>query len=387
MPIKKHTLAFLLILSALMAFTSLSVDIYLPALPAMSHDLRGDADLTVTGFLIGFTLAQLIWGPVADRIGRKTPLAVGMLLFTVGSVGCALSQTLPQIVFWRVFQAFGACVGPMLSRAMIRDLFGASQAARLLSTLVMIMAVAPIAGPLLGGVLLKIASWHAHFWLLAAIGALMFAAVFRLPESLPATRRARTPLWTAFADYRRLLTNRPFMRYTLCVTFFYIAAYAFITGSPKVYIGHFGIAPEYYGFWFGANIIGVMLLSAANRRLTRRFPLDILLKYATLTAAVAALLLVPAASLGIWGVALPVFAVFSTNGIIAACANAAALASVDSKTAGSAAALIGALQYGSGIVSTLLLTAFSDGSPRAMVWIIAAAVVLSAAMAWRRKAA
>ena len=387
MPIKKHTLAFLLILSAMMAFTSLSVDIYLPALPAMSHDLRGDAELTVTGFLIGFTLAQLIWGPVADRIGRKTPLAVGMLLFTVGSVGCALSQTLPQIVFWRVFQAFGACVGPMLSRAMIRDLFGASQAARLLSPLVMIMAVAPIAGPLLGGVLLKIASWHAHFWLLAAIGALMFAAVFRLPESLPATRRARTPLWTAFADYRRLLTNRPFMRYTLCVTFFYIAAYAFITGSPKVYIGHLGIAPEYYGFWFGANIIGVMLLSAANRRLTRRFPLDILLKYATLTAAVAALLLVPAASLGIWGIALPVFAVFSTNGIIAACANAAALASVDSKTAGSAAALIGALQYGSGIVSTLLLTAFSDGSPRAMVWIIAAAVVLSAAMAWRRKAA
>ena len=387
MPIKKHTLAFLLILSALMAFTSLSVDIYLPALPAMSHDLRGDAELTVTGFLIGFTLAQLIWGPVADRIGRKTPLAVGMLLFTVGSIGCALSQTLPQIVFWRVFQAFGACVGPMLSRAMIRDLFGASQAARLLSTLVMIMAVAPIVGPLLGGVLLKIASWHAHFWLLAAIGALMFAAVFRLPESLPATRRARTPLWTAFADYRRLLTNRPFMRYTLCVTFFYIAAYAFITGSPKVYIGHFGIAPEYYGFWFGANIIGVMLLSAANRRLTRRFPLDILLKYATLTAAVAALLLVPAASLGIWGIALPVFAVFSTNGIIAACANAAALASVDSKTAGSAAALIGALQYGSGIVSTLLLTALSDGSPRAMVWIIAAAVVLSAAMAWRRKAA
>ena len=387
MPIKKHTLAFLLILSALMAFTSLSVDIYLPALPAMSHDLRGDAELTVTGFLIGFTLAQLILGPVADRIGRKTPLAVGMLLFTVGSVGCALSQTLPQIVFWRVFQAFGACVGPMLSRAMIRDLFGASQAARLLSTLVMIMAVAPIAGPLLGGVLLKIASWHAHFWLLAAIGALMFAAVFRLPESLPATRRARTPLWTAFADYRRLLTNRPFMRYTLCVTFFYIAAYAFITGSPKVYIGHFGIVPEYYGFWFGANIIGVMLLSAANRRLTRRFPLDILLKYATLTAAVAALLLVPAASLGIWGIALPVFAVFSTNGIIAACANAAALASVDSKTAGSAAALIGALQYGSGIVSTLLLTTFSDGSPRAMVWIIAAAVVLSAAMAWCRKAA
>ncbi|MBH5328935.1 multidrug effflux MFS transporter [Eikenella sp. S3360] len=385
MPVKKYTLEFLLILSALMAFTSLSVDIYLPALPEMSRDLNGDAELTVTGFLVGFALAQLVWGPISDRIGRKVPLLIGMLLFVVGSVGCALSESLEAVVFWRVFQAFGACVAPMLSRAMVRDLFGSTQAAQLLSTLMMIMAAAPIVGPLIGGLLVKIASWHAHFWLLTAIGALMFFAVFRLPESLPPRRRAEGSVWAAFAGYKDLLANRVFMRYTLCVTFFYVAAYAFITGSPKVYIDYFHVAPEYYGFWFGANIVGVMAMSALNRRLVGKFALPQLLRGATLIAAAAALLVAAAAFLkigGIWGIALPVFAVFSMNGIIAACANAAALASVDSKSAGSAAALIGSLQYGSGIVSTLLLAAFSDGTPSAMAWVIAVFVGLSAVMAW-----
>jgi proP protein len=287
---RNRTLSFLVILSALMAFTSLSTDIYLPALPVMERTLGGDAELTVTGFLIGFAIAQLVWGPVSDRIGRKLPLFLGMVLFVIGSVGCALSQSMAAVVFWRVFQALGACVGPMLSRAMIRDLFGSTRAAQMLSTLTMLMAAAPIVGPLIGGLLLKVASWHAHFWLLAVIGVAMFFAVSRLPETLPPHKRADGSLWTAFARYRQLLTNRAFMRYTLCVTFFYVAVYA-------------------------------------------------------------------------------------------ACANAAALASVEKTIGGAAAALIGALQYGSGIVSSLLLAAFSDGTPRAMTGLIALFVGLSALMA------
>ena len=132
---RNRTLSFLVILSALMAFTSLSTDIYLPALPVMERTLGGDAALTITGFLAGFAIAQLVWGPVSDRIGRRLPLFLGMLLFVAGSVGCALAQSLPAVVFWRVFQALGACVGPMLSRAMVRDLFGTTRAAQMLSTL------------------------------------------------------------------------------------------------------------------------------------------------------------------------------------------------------------------------------------------------------------
>ena len=120
---KKTGLSFLLILSALMAVTSLSTDIYLPAMPVMAKDLQGDAELIITGFLIGFYIAQLIWGPISDRHGRRLPLFIGLGLFIIGSVGCALSTDIVQIVFWRVFQALGACTGPMLARAMIRDLF------------------------------------------------------------------------------------------------------------------------------------------------------------------------------------------------------------------------------------------------------------------------
>ena len=388
MATKRNTLFFMMTLSALMALTSLSTDIYLPALPLMSRTLGGDAALTITGFLIGFAIAQLVWGPVSDRIGRRLPLFLGMLLFVAGSVGCALAQSLPTVVFWRVFQALGACVGPMLSRAMVRDLFGTTRAAQVLSSLAMIMVVAPLVGPLVGGLLLKVASWHAHFWLLAAIGVLMFVAVSRLPETLPPRRRAAGSLWSAFARYRGLLAHRAFMRYTFCVTFFYVAAYAFIAGSPFVYIDYFGIDEAYYGFWFGVNILGVVALSAVNRRLLRHFAIDRLLRAATRFAAVFALLLVAlvlAGVGGIWGIALPMFAVFSMNGIIAACANAAALASVDKSVGGAAAALLGALQYGSGIVSSLLLAAFADGTPRPMAWLIAGAVVLSAAMVVRVK--
>ncbi|RAP72284.1 MFS transporter, partial [Candidatus Erwinia dacicola] len=130
---KKNGISFLLILSALMAVTSLSTDIYLPAMPVMAKDLQGDAELTITGFLIGFCFAQLIWGPISDRYGRRLPLFIGLGLFIIGSVGCALSKDIVQIVFWRVFQALGACTGPMVARAMIRDLFSRTRAAQMLS--------------------------------------------------------------------------------------------------------------------------------------------------------------------------------------------------------------------------------------------------------------
>lgn len=386
----KRSLSFLLILSALMAFTSLSTDIYLPAMPTMEKQLGGNAELTITGFLTGFAIAQLIWGPISDRIGRKLPLFIGMVLFVIGSVGCALSESMNAVVFWRIFQAIGACVGPMLGRAMIRDSFAQSQAAQMLSTLTIIMAIAPIAGPFIGGGLLKVASWHWIFWLLAVIGVLMFITIFKLPETLPIEKRASGSLWNAFKNYRTLLANATFMRYTLSVTFFYVAAYAFITGSPFVYIDYFGVAAQNYGFLFGLNIIGIMSLSFLNRKLVSRFALSKLLVVSSLVAFVASavfFVLAWANMGGIWSVIMPMFVMFSMNGIIAACANAAALAAVPNQIAGSAAALLGSLQYGSGIISSLLLAVFSSGTLFTMAWIIVLFVGLSAVMAgwqWAR---
>lgn len=375
---------FILILSGLMAFTSLSTDIYLPAMPVMAAELHGDAELTITGFLIGFAVAQLVWGPVSDRLGRRTPLLIGMVLFIIGSVGCALSTSIEQIIFWRVFQALGACTGPMLARAMVRDLFARTRAAQMLSTLTIVMAIAPIVGPLMGGQMIKITSWHAIFWLLVAIGLLMLVALRWLPETLPPEQRQKGSPLKAFHHYGQLLRNHIFMRYTLSLTSYYVAAYAFITGSPDVYIRYFGVEPQHYGWLFAVNILGVMAMSVVNRRLVQRHALGDLLKAALVVATLAMVTLALTTRLhygGIVGIVICVFLFFSMNGVIAATSTAAALDEAG-EFAGSASALIGSLQYGSGIVSSLLLAGLHDGTPWTMAWIMAVFTLLSLLLAW-----
>lgn len=375
---------FILILSGLMAFASLSTDIYLPAMPVMAAELQGDAELTITGFLIGFAVAQLIWGPIGDRLGRRTPLFIGMVLFIIGSVGCALSVSIDQIIFWRVFQALGACTGPMLARAMVRDLFARTRAAQMLSTLTIVMAIAPIIGPLLGGQLISVTSWHAIFWLLAGIGLLMMLALRWLPETLPPERRQQGSPLKAFHHYGQLLRNRIFIRYTLSLTCYYVAAYAFITGSPDVYIRYFGVEPQHYGWLFAVNILGLMTMSLVNRRLVQRYALGDLLKVALVVASLAMVAMAFSVKLhhgGLVGIALCVFLFFSMNGVIAATSTAAALDEAG-EFAGSASAFIGSLQYGSGIVSSLLLAGLHDGTPWTMTWIMGAFTLVSLLLAW-----
>ncbi len=380
----RSNIFFLAALGSLMAFTSLSTDMYLPALPEMQKDLHGNMELTITGFLIGFSLAQIFWGPISDRFGRKRPLILGMLLFIIGTIGCAMSYNISHMIFWRVVQAFGGCTGPMISRAMVRDMFGINKAAQMLSTLMIIMAVAPIIGPLLGGQLLKISSWRSIFWFLAVVGVLMLVCIIRLPETLPPQKRQDTSLGNTFLKYKQLLSNRKFMKYTLCVTFFYVGAYAFIAGSPFVYITYFGVEPQYFGLLFALNILGLMGLSFANRRLITRYKLDTLLRAASFIAMVAGIILavlVKSDISGIYGVLTAVFFFFSMNGIIAATATASALDGVP-EMAGTASALLGSLQYGSGILSTVLLALFGDGTPWTMSWIIALFTIACAAMAF-----
>ena len=378
---------FLSILGALMAVTSLSTDIYLPAMPEMAKELQGDAELTVTGFLIGFAVAQLIWGPISDQIGRRKPMFIGMVLFTIGSLGCALSTSMEQIVFWRVFQAFGACTAPMLARAMVRDLFSRTRAAQMLSTLMIIMAIAPIGGPLLGGQMITFTTWHSIFILLAVIGGFLFLSIFLLPETLNTDKRTKASISSAFVNYFRLLSHKTFMRYTLCVTFYYVSAYAFITGSPNVYITYFGIDAQHYGWLFAVNIVGVMGMSFINRSLVHRFELQTLLKIATGIATIATLVMavtVKADFVPIYFIIAMVFIFFSMNGIVAAVSTAAALDEVP-HIAGSASALIGSLQYGSGIISTILLAFFNDGTPWSMVWIMSLFTLFSFLMVLRAK--
>jgi len=191
----------------------------------------------------------------------------------------------------------------------------------------------------------------------------------------------------AFSNYLHLLKNREFMRYTLCVTFYYVAVYAFIVGSPSVYISGFGIDPQHYGWLFAVNIVGVVGMSFINKRLVQRFPLEGMLKIAAAIASVMAMLMCLALTLfpaSLLTMAACIFVFFSMNGIIAASATAAALDAVPG-TAGSASALIGALQYGSGIISSLMLAWLNNGTPWAMVGIMTVFTLLSTLMALGRQ--
>ncbi|WP_241649326.1 multidrug effflux MFS transporter [Rosenbergiella collisarenosi] len=386
-PVSTQGLAFILILSALMAFTSLSVDIYLPAMPMMSASLHGNTELTITGFLIGFCLAQLVWGPISDRYGRRLPLLIGMTLFIVGSIGCALSQTIAEIVFWRVFQAIGACTGPMLARAMIRDLFSRTRAAQMLSTLIVVMAIAPIAGPIIGGQLILFTSWHAIFWLLAIIGIAMWVALRWLPETLAPEQRIHASLCQVFRNYYDLLKQRQFMRFTLALTFYYVSAYTFITASPFVYINYFHVSAQHFGYYFAVNILGVMGMSILNRRLVHRFALEKLLKFSVTLSASAMVLLAVTTYFSLGGIGLMmglVFIFFAMNGVIASVTTAAALDSVPRMT-GAASALIGSLQYGSGILSSALLAIFNSGTPLTMALMMASFTLASFVMSFLAK--
>lgn len=383
---RNNSFIFLSVLASLMAVNSLSMDVYLPALPAMTEMLGPGAELTISGYLFGFMIAQLVWGPISDSIGRIKPLIMGSVLFVIGTIGCATADTMTELVIWQIFQAIGACVGPMLSRAMIRDRYSLAEAADKLSLITMLMAGAPIVGPSIGGLIDEFASWHMIFWAVAVVGVLIGIGTFFLPETLPEERRNKAGIKKAFKIYGELFADWAFMKYTLCVAFFYMGAYAIIAGTPYVYITYYGIPERYFGALFAMNVIGVVIMSSVNRALVARYTMDTLLRASTLGTMAAVLLLVFMTYTNVWGVygvILSVVLIFATNGIISACATAAALDKAGDK-AGTAAALIGSLQYGSGIVSSVALALFFNNTPWPMVGTVVVCMAICAWLAWSK---
>ena len=187
----RHPWRLLATLSALLGFASISNDVYLPAMPTMAQSLHatpGSIEWTISGYLIGFSLGQLFWGPVGDRYGRRIPVAAGLILFLIGATGCAMAGSGTTLIVFRVIQALGACAGVVLARAMVRDLYEGDRAAQMLSTLMTVMAIAPLVGPILGGQILGFAGWRHIFWTLDVVGLLTLIAVMRLPETLPEER-------------------------------------------------------------------------------------------------------------------------------------------------------------------------------------------------------
>jgi len=372
----EHRLRILAILSVLMAFASISTDLYLPALPAMAIALRANAgtvELTISGYLVGFSLGQLLWGPLSDRYGRRLPIAIGLVLFIAGSAGCAISTNAPMLVGWRALQAVGACASVVLARAMVRDLYAGHRAAQMMSTLMTVMAIAPLVGPSAGGLILHVASWRAIFWTLVGVGLATLAALHVLPETLPPERRNRQPLHRAAAGYAELLGHRRVLGYAGAGGFFYGGIYAYIAGTPSAYISYYHVSPQFYGLLFGAGIVGIMLTNQINSRLVMKLGSDRLMRAGTVGAAIAGILLALDGWTGLGGLSglvIPLFLFISATGFIVANSIAGALGSFPER-AGAMSALIGAIQYGTGITGSALVGLFADGTPWPMGCVIA----------------
>jgi MFS transporter, DHA1 family, multidrug resistance protein len=375
-PSQEQDPRLLVVLGTLLGFASISTDLYLPALPRMAEALGAEQsalELTVSGYLVGFSAGQLLWGPISDRYGRRSPVAVGLVIFALGAAGCALSTTAGQLILWRVVQALGASAGVVLARAMVRDLYSRDRAARVLSTLMTVMAVAPLVGPTVGGQILRVADWPAIFWTLVAIGLATLLALTTIPETLPRDRRTAEPMGQALAGYGELLGNHRLMGYAAAGGFYFVGVFAYVAGTPFAFISYHGLSPQHYGLIFAAGIVGPMVTNLVNSRLVMRVGSDWMLWVGSLGAAASGLLVALVARTGLGGIgglAGALFLFVAMNGFINANMVSGALASVLGRV-GAASALVGAIQYGGGVLGSALVGAFADGTPWPLGWVVA----------------
>lgn len=378
-PPSHHSLLRLaLILGALSAFTPLAVDMYLPGLPELERTLQTDSggvQRTLSVFFLGLAIGQLILGPLSDRYGRRAPLLVGNLLYIAASVACALVPNIDALIAARFVQAFGSCAGMVISRAMVRDLFEPREGARVMSLLMLVTGVAPILAPLVGGYVLALFDWHAIFWLLAGFATLvMIAARLWLRETRGPQPQMRLTFGSALGVYADLLTTRRYMGYTLASSLGMGGLFSYIAASPFVFIDLYHLSPQAYGWIFGINAVGIIGFSQVNRALLRRFSLDQVLIVALFAMAGAGLLLLACAVFslgGVWGVWIPLFLYITSLGAVLPNAAASAMAT-EAHRAGSAAALIGTLQFGLGAVTSGLVSLLAISPALGLGMIVAA---------------
>lgn len=381
----------ILILGALSAFGPLAIDFYLPGFPAIALAFGTDekhVQLTLAAYFLGLSIGQLGYGPVADRFGRRVPLLVGIALFTVASLACSFAPSLEWLIGARFVQALGGCAGMVLSRAIVSDKCDPIQSAKVFSQLMLVMGLAPILAPMLGGLMVNLYSWQSIFWVLTCFSGLCWLAVFRgLPESMPAGHQ-RHPLSGALSRYGSLFNDKVFIGHALTGGIAMAGMFAYVAGSPFVFIKLYGVPPEHYGWLFGSNAAGFILVAQVNARIVHKFGPAFLLSRAVWLYLSAALVLLGISALhtqALWPLLIPLFICIASLGCIIPNASACAMSGQGAR-AGSASALLGFLQFSVAAGAAALVGVIHDGSamPMAMVISLCGVSAVSAALLTRR---
>ncbi|WP_289103430.1 multidrug effflux MFS transporter [uncultured Marinobacter sp.] len=366
-----------ILLAAAVALAPMAIDMYLPALPQIGADFSASTDqvqLTLSIYLIGFALAQLVCGPLADRFGRKPVMIGGMLLFALASIGCALASNIETLQLFRFLQALGGSAGPVLGRAIVRDVYTPREAAKILAILAGMMALAPAVAPTLGGFIVAFMDWHWIFIVMAAYALVMVAVIaFGIPEPLRPEHRQPFRLCSLLRNYRRISTDMTFIGYTLTSAAIYGGLFAFLSGSAFVLIDVLGVAPEHFGLYTAITAGGYLLGNMASIRLASRFQPDQILLYGliiTVASGATMALLAYQQVYSPWAVILPQAVFMAGTGMVLPQTMAGALANHPTM-AGSASALLGFTQMTSAAGAGALVGVLHDGTPLVMATLIA----------------
>ena len=344
-------------------FGPLSIDMYLPALPAMAQDFgvatRWIAN-SVPAYFVGLVVGQLFYGPLSDRIGRIRPLYVGTLVYVVACVICATTTSVAVLFAGRTLQALGACVGAVVIRAMIRDRLDPTQMAKAFSLMTLVMGIAPILAPSLGSLLLHISSWRTIFWFLAGFGVLLLVLTkLFLHETLPIARRNALPLRQVVQQYADLLKDARFRYPAVGAGLLMGSMFVYISAAPQLIMEEYGVSATHFSWIFGMNAAGFIGLTQVNQWLVGRFKLVQLLRVGALIQVIAAGVLMTLGLLfgthaWLWAVLASIFCCIAGLGLTQPNAGAIALA-FQKHRAGMASALQGSLNFIVGIFGGLLL--------------------------------
>ncbi len=351
-----------LVLGLITAIGPFAIDAYLPALPAIGESLGaapGAVQMTLTAFFLSLGFGQLVYGPAADMYGRKAPLYFGLAMFVAFSVGCALATSVEVLIVCRFFQGLGACAGMVVPRAIVRDLHTGTDAARLMSMLMLVVSISPILAPLTGGFIVAGFGWRGVFWFvfiaaLLALGLLHFG----LKETREHHARASSTVKSAFAAYWTLLQDRHFMGLTMTGSFGVASFFSYLSNSSFIFINHYHFSPQMFGVFFGINAFA--FFAAAQGAVTAIFLAGV--------DSVAVLVGFLFTGFGFLGLVIPTTAVMALE--------------EQGHVAGTASALLGTLQFGTGSVVMSLVAPFGNATPVPMVLAIAVVSIISTLLAF-----
>lgn len=386
----RRRVIYIVLLGALTALGPFTVDLYLPAFPLLEEDFQTTSaviQLTLTGTMLGFSLGQLIVGPVSDKVGRRIPLLAVTLLHVVASIAAALAPTIELLMVARVGMGMGAAAGGVVAMAIVRDLFGGKRLVVMLSRLALVSGVAPVAAPLIGSALLAVMPWQGIFVVLAIYGALMLVCtLFLIPETLPKARRQDRGNTTVLQRYKSVLSDRVFIGTLVIGAMAFSGLFSYLSASSFLFQESFAFTPQQYGLLFAANSLGLVVGVQMASRLAARFGPQWVMAYSTAVLVVSSVTIIVFDQLGfgLWGTIIPLFVFMTACGFTFPCVQVLAL-DRHGKAAGTAASLIGATNFGiAGVISPLVgwISADAGITPTTMAAVMAGCGVIGVLALW-----